>query len=60
MGNADRSLGISPPTSKPNKRINMVWAPTAPELDCVHRNNAGSYYEEFTCLYPALQKFYLP
>ena len=38
----------------------MVWAPTAPELDCVHRNNAGSYYEEFTCLYPALQKFYLP
>jgi len=38
----------------------MVWAPTAPELDCVARNNAGSYYEEFTCVYPALQKFYLP
>ena len=38
----------------------MVWAPTAPELDCVRQNNAGSYYEDLTCVYPSLQKFYMP
>eukprot|EP00562_Extubocellulus_spinifer_P029541 CAMPEP_0178719580 /NCGR_PEP_ID=MMETSP0699-20121125/23228_2 /TAXON_ID=265572 /ORGANISM="Extubocellulus spinifer, Strain CCMP396" /LENGTH=303 /DNA_ID=CAMNT_0020369881 /DNA_START=126 /DNA_END=1037 /DNA_ORIENTATION=- len=37
----------------------MVWAPTYPEMGCTALNNAGTEYEDLTCLYPSLRKFYM-